>query len=123
MRMMRVAAPRRRGPAGLRCPVCNLAMPLFLLCAQGLLHTRGKGKHHHSRRVSHVVETPGARLSKRLTFASMVRSGDTYPPSLKESHVMSHTLKERALLLRPQLSSDLPLDFVATAFVVWYNLI
>ena len=114
---------RRRSPAGLRCPVCNLAMPLFLLCAQGLLHARGKGKHHHSRRVSHVVETPSARLSKRLTFASMVRSGDTYPPSLKESHVMSHTLKERALLLRPQLSSDLPLDFVATAFVVWYNLI
>ena len=96
---------------------------VFSLCAQGLLHSRGKGKHHHSRRVSHVVETPGARLSKRLTFASMVRSGDTYPPSLKESHVTSHTLKERALLLRPQLSSDLPLDFVATAFVVWYNLI
>ena len=121
--LMRVAVPRHRGPAGLRYSVCNLVMLLFLLCAQGLLHTRGKGKHHHSRRVSHVVETPGARLSKRLTFASMVRSGDTYPPSLKESHVMSHTLKERALLLRPQLSSDLPLDFVATAFVVWYNLI
>ena len=135
------APEERRKPSEQRCAYARrcsegVAAPLgcviflqfgdvavFSLCAQGLLHSRGKGKHHHSRRVSHVVETPGARLSKRLTFASMVRSGDTYPPSLKESHVTSHTLKERALLLRPQLSSDLPLDFVATAFVVWYNLI
>ena len=27
--LMRVAAPRRRGPAGLRCSVCNLVMLLF----------------------------------------------------------------------------------------------
>ena len=32
--------------------------------------------------------------------------GITYPPSLKESHTTSHTLKERVFLLRPQLSSD-----------------
>ena len=32
--LMRVAAPRRRGPAGLRCSVCNLVMLLFFtLCA------------------------------------------------------------------------------------------
>ena len=35
----------------------------------------------------------------------------TYLPSLKESHTTSHTLKERAFPLRPQLSSDLPSDF------------
>ena len=27
--LMRVAVPRRRGPAGLRCSVCNLMMLLF----------------------------------------------------------------------------------------------
>ena len=27
--LMRVAVPRRRGPAGLRCSVCNLVMLLF----------------------------------------------------------------------------------------------
>ena len=32
--LMRVAVPRRRGPAGLRCSVCNLVMLLFFtLCA------------------------------------------------------------------------------------------
>ena len=57
---------RRRGPAGLRNPVCNLAMLLFCaLCAGHSACTR-LGWYHYSRCVSHAVETPGARLPKRL---------------------------------------------------------
>ena len=33
--LMRVAVPRRRGPAGLRCLVCNLAVLLFFRSALG----------------------------------------------------------------------------------------
>ena len=57
----------------------------------------------------------------------------TFPQ--KESHTTAHKLKERAFLLRPQLpliyhqiftnmstaSIILPVDFVATAFAVWYD--
>ena len=39
----------------------------FSLCVRYFLHVRGKGGYHHSRRALHVVETPDARLSKRLT--------------------------------------------------------
>ena len=57
---------RRRGPAGLRNPVCNLEMLLFCaLCAGHSACTR-LGWYHYSRCVSHAVETPGARLPKRL---------------------------------------------------------
>ncbi len=34
--LMRVAVPRRRGPAGLRCSVCNLVMLLFFALRAGL---------------------------------------------------------------------------------------
>ena len=57
---------RRRSPAGLRNPVCNLEMLLFCaLCAGHSACTR-LGWYHYSRCVSHAVETPGARLPKRL---------------------------------------------------------
>ena len=66
-RLRRVSAsPRRRSPAGLRNPVCNLEMLLFCaLCAGHSACTR-LGWYHYSRCVSHAVETPGARLPKRL---------------------------------------------------------
>ena len=42
--LMRVAVPRRRGPAGLRYSVCNLVMLLFFsLCVQYFLNVRGGG--------------------------------------------------------------------------------
>ncbi len=42
--LRRVAAPRRRGPAGLRYSVCNLVMLLFFsLCVQYFLNVRGGG--------------------------------------------------------------------------------
>ena len=65
---------------------------------------------------------------------SRVKAG-THSPLLKGSHTTAHTLKEGAFLLRPQLpliyhqiftnmstaSIILPVDFVATAFAVWYD--
>ena len=74
-----------REPAGQRCAYARrcsagVAAPLgcaasfaiwrccfFSLCVRYFLHVRGKGGYHHSRRALHVVETPDARLSKRLT--------------------------------------------------------
>ena len=64
--LMRVAVPRRRGPAGLRCLVCNLAVLLFFALRSVLSACARQGGYHHSRRALHVVETPDGRLSKRL---------------------------------------------------------
>ena len=58
---------RRCGPAGLRCLVCNLAVLLFFALRSVLSACARQGGYHHSRRALHVVETPDARLSKRLT--------------------------------------------------------
>ena len=64
--LMRVAAPRRRGPAGLR--------DLFRFCRNRDLYIRRswfsacakQGWYHYPRRALRFVETPGARLSKGL---------------------------------------------------------
>ena len=65
--LMRVAVPRRRGPAGLR--------DLFRFCRNYGFHTlcsglsacARHGRYHYPRRALRVAETPGPRLSKRLT--------------------------------------------------------
>ena len=65
--LMRVAVPRRRGPAGLR--------DLFCFCRNQDLYIRRswfsacarQGWYHYSRRAPHAAETPGPRLSTRLT--------------------------------------------------------
>ena len=64
--LMRVAAPRRRGPAGLRdlfhfCRNCGL---YFL--RSGLSACARHGWYHYPRRALRVLETPDGRLSKRL---------------------------------------------------------
>ena len=41
--LMRVAAPRRRGPAGPRCSVCNLVMLLFFHSARRAFRTCERG--------------------------------------------------------------------------------
>ena len=41
--LMRVAVPRRRGPAGLRCSVCNLVMLLFFHSARRAFRTCERG--------------------------------------------------------------------------------
>ena len=63
MRMMRVAVPRRRGPAGLRDLFCfcrNCDLYAMRTCAR-------QGWYYYSRRAPRVAETPDRRLSKRLT--------------------------------------------------------
>ena len=66
-RLRRVSAsPRRRSPAGLRNPVCNLEMLLFCTLCAGHSACMRLGWYHYSRCVSHAVATPGARSPKRL---------------------------------------------------------
>ena len=66
--LMRVAVPRRRGPAGPRCSVCNLVMLLFFtLCA--VLSERARwGRYYYPRSVPHVSETLRGRGLKRHTL-------------------------------------------------------
>ena len=66
MRIMRVAVPRHRGPAGLRdlfrfCRNCGL----HILCSELSVRAR-HGWYHYPRRALRVAETPDGRLSKRL---------------------------------------------------------
>ena len=63
--LMRVAVPRRRGPAGLRYSVCNLVMLLFFsLCVQYFLNVRGGG----GITVSHGSETLRGQGVERQTL-------------------------------------------------------
>ena len=70
--LMRVAVPRRRGPAGLR--------DLFRFCRNRDLYIRRSwfsacarwGWYYYSRCAPHAAETPGPRLSKRLTCRFLV---------------------------------------------------
>ena len=64
--LMRVAVPRRRGPAGLRdlfrfCRSCGL----YTLRSELSVRAR-QGWYHYPRCALHVLETLDARLSKRL---------------------------------------------------------
>ena len=67
MRMMRVAVPRRRGPAGLRdlfrfCRNCGL-----YALRSGLSACARHGWYHYPRCALCAAETPDGRLQKRLT--------------------------------------------------------
>ena len=66
--LMRVAAPRRRGPAGLRdlfrfCRNCGL-----YILRSGLSACARHGWYHYPRRALRTVETPDSRLSKGLIY-------------------------------------------------------
>ena len=77
--LMRVAVPRRRGPAGLRCSVCNLVMLLFFRSAlRAFPCVRGEGWYHYPQRALRAAETPDGRLSKGL----ICRFLDLIDPSL-----------------------------------------
>ena len=66
--LMRVAVPRRRGPAGLRDPFSSVEIVACMPCAQGLSACARHGRYHYPRRAPRVVETPDGRLSKRLIY-------------------------------------------------------
>ena len=66
MRMMRVAVPRRRGPAGLRDLFTFVEVAACTPCAQGLSACAKEGWYHYPRCAPRAAETPDGRLSKRL---------------------------------------------------------
>ena len=75
--LMRVAVPRRRGPAGLRDLFCfcrnrdlYIRRSWFSVCAR-------QGWYHYSRCAPHAAETLDGRLSKRLT-CRFLRPGSHY---------------------------------------------
>ena len=106
MRMMRVAVPRRRGPAGLRdlfrfCRNCGL----YILCS-GLSACMGQGWYHYPQCALCAVEIPDGRLSKRL-ICHFPRSGGRSSPH--DSYFLADT--QNFLLAVP----------VANAFALWYD--
>ena len=104
--LMRVAVPRRRGPAGLRdlfrfCRNCGL----YILCS-GLSACMGQGWYHYPQCALCAVEIPDGRLSKRL-ICHFPRSGGRSSPH--DSYFLANT--QNFLLAVP----------VANAFALWYD--
>ena len=106
--LMRVAAPRRRGPAGLRdlfrfCRSCGL------YTLRSVLSVRARwGWYHYPQCALRVAETPDGRLSKRL-ICRFLRSGGRSSPH--DSYFLANT--QNFLLAVP----------VANAFALWYDII
>ena len=104
--LMRVAVPRRRGPAGLR--------DLFRFCRNRDLYIRRswfsacarQGWYHYPRRALRAVEIPDGRLSKRL-ICRFLRSGGRSSPH--DSYFLANT--QNFLLAVP----------VANVFALWYD--
>ena len=110
--LMRVAVPRRRGPAGLR-NLFPLLLKLHFCAPHPGLSTLARcgGVTTALGMLGALPKCSVRRFQSGLHLLPQSGVGITYLPFLKESHTTSHTLKERAFLLRPQLSSDLPSDF------------
>ena len=104
--LMRVAVPRRRGPAGLRDLFCFCRNCGFHPLCSGLSACARHGRYHYPRCALHVLETPDGRLSKRL-ICRFLRSGGRSSPH--DSYFLANTWN--FLLAVP----------VANAFVLWYD--
>ena len=104
--LMRVAVPRRRGPAGLRDPFSSVEIVACMRCAQGLSACARHGRYHYPQRALRAVETPNARLSKRL-ICRFLRSGGRSSPH--DSYFLANT--QNFLLAVP----------VANTFALWYD--
>ena len=104
--LMRVAVPRRRGPAGLRdlfrfCRNCGL-----YILRSGLSACARHVWYHYPRCALCAAETPDGRLSKRL-ICRFLRSGGRSSPH--DSYFLANT--QNFLLAVP----------VANAFALWYD--
>ena len=104
--LMRVAVPRRRGPAGLRdlfrfCRNCGL-----YILRSGLSACARHGWYHYPRCALRAVEMPDGRLQKRLT-CRFLRSGGRSSPH--DFYFLANT--QNFLLAVP----------VANAFALWYD--
>ena len=104
--LMRVAVPRRRGPAGLRDPFSSVEIVACMPCAQGLSACARHGRYHYPRRALRAAETPDGRLSKRL-ICRFLRSGGRSSPH--DSYFLANT--QNFLLAVP----------VANTFALWYD--
>ena len=104
--LMRVAVPRRRGPAGLR--------DFFRFCRNRDLYIRRswfsawarQGRYHYPRCAPRAAETLGGRLAKQL-ICRFLRSGGRSSPHA--SYFLANT--QNFLLAVP----------VANAFALWYD--
>ena len=105
--LMRVAVPRRRGPAGLR-GLFSFLTKLRLVCSalRAFPCVRGEGWYHYPQRALRAAETPDTRLSKRL-ICRFLRSGGRSSPH--DSYFLANT--QNFLLAVP----------VANAFALWYD--
>ena len=65
---------RRRSPAGLRNTLFNLSICISHARRTGISTCARQRRYHYPRRTPHILETPGARLSKQLT-CRFLRSG------------------------------------------------
>ena len=104
--LMRVAVPRRRGPAGLRdlfrfCRNCGL-----YALRSGLSACARHGWYHYPRCALCAAETPDGRLSKRL-ICCFLRSGGRSSPH--DSYFLANT--QNFLLAVP----------VSNTFALWYD--
>ena len=104
--LMRVAVPRRRGPAGLRdlfrfCRNCGL-----YILRSGLSACARWGWYHYPQRALRAAETPDGRLSKWL-ICRFLRSGGRSSPH--DSYFLANT--QNFLLAVP----------VANTFALWYD--
>ena len=105
--LMRVAVPRRRGPAGLRdlfrfCRNCGL----YALRSGPFRVCEARGGYHYPQRALRAAETPDGRLSKRL-ICRFLRSGGRSSPH--DSCFLANT--QNFLLAVP----------VANTFALWYD--
>ena len=104
--LMRVAVPRRRGPAGLR-DLFRFCRNLWLYAPRSGLSVRARwGWYHYPRRALRASETPDGRLSKRL-ICRFLRSGGRSSPH--DSYFLANT--QNFLLAVP----------VANTFALWYD--
>ena len=104
--LMRVAVPRRRGPAGLR-DLFRFCRNLWLYAQRSGLSVRARwGWYHYPQRALRAAETPDGRLQKRLT-CRFLRSGGRSSPH--DSYFLANT--QNFLLAVP----------VANTFALWYD--
>ena len=105
--LMRVAVPRRRGPAGLRDPFAFVEISICTSCDQAFPRAQGGGVVSlYPRRALRAVETPDGRMSKRF-ICRFLRSGGRSSPH--DSYFLANT--QNFLLAVP----------VANTFALWYD--
>ena len=103
--LMRVAVPRRRGPAGLRDPFSSVEIVACMPCAQGLSACARHGRYHYPRRALRAAETPDGRLSKWFICR--------FPGSLSTIPC--------AVTFSANMQISLSVISVANAFALWYD--